>query len=94
MNINAESYDGCTALHLAVMEDLDDFCAMLISYGANPTAANYVGDSVSRPLDDSDDLEEEEEESEDDISSENEKGGLSPIDLAQSKELVSYSLIK
>ena len=43
--MNAQSYDGNTALHLAVMEDLPEICKMLTNAGADPNIVNFIQQS-------------------------------------------------
>lgn len=87
MNVNIQSYDGSTALHLAVMDELDDICALLINYGADPTILNYLD---SRSTSDSEDFDESNENLGTDSLSEEFPGekGRSPLDLAQRNSTV------
>ena len=74
-----QSYDGSSALHLAVMDELDDICALLMNYGADPNILNYVDSSTSSDNEydfDSDD--ENVNQEEDSV-----KKGQSPLDLAK-----------
>ncbi|EFX66042.1 hypothetical protein DAPPUDRAFT_65048 [Daphnia pulex] len=51
LNVNMQSYDGMTALHLAVLDELDKIqdkiCSLLIKSGADPSILNYVNSSAS-----------------------------------------------
>lgn len=42
-----QSYDGMTALHLAVLDELDQICSLLIKSGADPSILNYVNSFAS-----------------------------------------------
>lgn len=54
LNVNAQSYNGCTALQMAVMEDLDEISFLLIKNGADSTLLNYVNHSSSSDCEESD----------------------------------------
>ncbi len=79
MNVNLQSYDGSTALHLAVMDELDGMCALLMKHGADPTILNYVDASTSSDNEELDDSDDGNVNLEDDYV----KKGQSPLDLAQ-----------
>lgn len=81
VNVNMQSYDGMTALHLAVMDELDNMCALLVNSGANPTILNYVNSSTSSEN-------EECEENEWESVAEDCETGQSPLDLAQCNSMV------
>lgn len=72
-----QSYDGMTALHLAVIDELDNICALLVNSGADPTILNYVSSSTS-----SENEEYGESESEN-VTEDSAETGQSPLDLAQ-----------
>ena len=77
--MNMQSYDGMTALHLAVMDDLDKICSLLVKCGADPTILNYLNSSAS-----SENEECEESDHEYPIRASNSvEKGQSPLDLAQ-----------
>ena len=58
-----QSYDGVTALHLAVIAERVDICAVLVKHGADPVDHLVY----SEDEEDDDEEEEEEEEEEEDI---------------------------
>lgn len=92
MNVNIQSYDGSTALHLAVMDELYDICTLLINYGADPTIVNYMDSRTTSDNEDCDDTFGDPEDLgaenlSDDISEGSEKG-QSPLELAQSNSMV------
>ena len=61
LDVDLQSYDGSTALHLAVMDELDDICSILIDHGgADPTLENFICSSSS------DEYEEYDNQSDDD----------------------------
>ena len=55
-----QSYDGVTALHLAVIAERVDICAVLVKHGANPV--DHLVYSEDEEDEEDDDEEEEEEE--------------------------------
>ena len=80
--MNAESYDGSTPLHLAVIDDAIEVCAILMGRGADAKMRTYVGPTSSpSDLEDSDDenIPEQKEEL---------KEGRSPLDMVDSSSKV------
>ena len=73
-----QSYDGMTALHLAVMDELDKVCSLLIKSGADPSILNYVNSSAS-----SENEEEDESDYEHLMEDSSVEKGQSSLDLAQ-----------
>ena len=81
-----QSYDGMTALHLAVIDDLDKICSLLVKCGADPSILNYLNSAAS-----SENGESEESDHEHLIEDGCVEKGQSPLDLAQSNSTVKKS---
>ena len=86
MDVNSESYDGTTALHLAAMCERDDFCTMLIEHGANPV--DHLANSEDE-LDNDSDVEDEDDHVERVTDSDEEKVLAKSSNLMQTNTLVS-----
>ena len=86
VEINKQSYDGNTALHLAIGAELDEICAMLMGHGADPDIRNYLHfiPAESELSEDEDEKETEQEEEVANQDEEIEDVGQSSFDLAKS----------